>query len=60
MNRRFPLTTEGYSAAKAWLQEVGQWEYVSTHGFSCDGWSVTETANDIYRKLDVDKEGHDE
>jgi broad-specificity NMP kinase len=49
-NPHFPFTAEGYSAAKAWLKEIGEWERVSTSGFSTDGWSITETANILWKK----------
>jgi hypothetical protein len=42
---RFTFTTEGYKQAKEWLESTGKWEYISTHGFSTDGWSIIETAN---------------
>lgn len=47
---RFQYTTAGYEEAKKWLQEIGEWEYVSTHGFSTDGWSIVATANAIWDK----------
>ena len=40
----------GYDEAKKWLQEIGEWEYVSTHGFSTDGWSIVATANAMWNK----------
>ena len=40
----------GYDDAKKWLQEIGKWEYVSTHGFSTDGWSIIATANTMWDK----------
>ena len=50
-NDKFPMTTGGYLAAKKWLKEKpGRWEYHSTHGFSVDGWSITATANFLYKK----------
>ncbi len=60
--RRFPLTPEGYEAAKGWLIAVGEWDSVSTHGFSCDGLSVTEAANVLYaqRKAEDDETRHRE
>lgn len=47
--RRFELTSEGYRQAEAWLREIGAWDYVSAHGFSTDGFSITETANAMWR-----------
>ena len=41
---------EGYKEAKKWLQEIGEWDYVSTHGFSADGWSIIATANVMWNK----------
>ena len=41
---------KGYEEAKEWLQEIGKWDYVSTHGFSTDGWSIIATANAIWDK----------
>ncbi len=48
VSRRFSFDAEGYSAAQAWLKEIGEWERVSTYGFSTDGWSIVETANVIW------------
>jgi|AntRauTorckE6833_2_1112554.scaffolds.fasta_scaffold68806_3 hypothetical protein len=42
---------KGYSEAKAYLEEIGEWDYVSTHGFSTDGWTIIATANSIWDKL---------
>jgi len=50
VSRRFSLDTNGYQEAKNWLKEIGQWEYVSTHGFSTDGYSIVEEANAIWNK----------
>lgn len=47
----FEFTPEGYLEAKKWLEEIGQWEYISKHGFSVDGWSIIETANSIWKKM---------
>ena len=52
----FSYTTKGYTKAKKWLKEVGEWEYVSTHGFSTDGWSIVDVANSIYRRKQKEKE----
>ena len=41
---------KGYNEAKKWLQEIGEWNYVNTHGFSTDGWSIIATANAIWDK----------
>ena len=35
---------KGYKEAKKWLQEIGEWENVNTHGFSTDGWRSIDTA----------------
>ena len=48
--RKFPLTGEGCEAAISYLKEIGEWEYASTHGFSTDGYSITDTANYFWRK----------
>jgi hypothetical protein len=37
----FPMTTEGYLAAKEWLIETGLWEKVSDQ----DGFSIVYYAN---------------
>jgi hypothetical protein len=50
IDRHFPLTPEGYLDAKKWLVEIGEWDYVSTHGFSVDGWSIIDTANLMWSK----------
>lgn len=41
---------KGYSEAKTYLEEIGEWDYVSTHGFSTDGWTIIATANSIWDK----------
>lgn len=41
---------KGYAEAQKWLKEIGEWEYVSTHGSSTDGWSIIATANSIWDK----------
>lgn len=48
--RRFSYDAKGYSAAQTWLKEIGEWERVSSSGFSTDGWSIVETANVIWEK----------
>jgi len=48
VNRKFQLTPEGYLQAKAWLIEIGEWDRVSTTGFSTDGYSITEEANRLW------------
>ena len=50
-SKHFPLNAKGYLKAKKWLKEIGKWEYISTHGFSTDGYSIIEEANSIYDKL---------
>lgn len=47
---RFEYTTEGFLDAKKYLKKVGKWKYVSTHGFSVDGWSIISEANSIYKQ----------
>jgi hypothetical protein len=42
--------TKDYDKAKAWLQEIDKWEYVNSHGFSTDGWSIIATANAMWDK----------
>ena len=37
-----------YDKAEAYLKEIGEWDYVSTHGFSVDGWSIIASANSIW------------
>jgi hypothetical protein len=48
---------QDYDKAKKWLQEIGWWDHVSTHGFSTDGWSIIATANAMWNERDegVDK-----
>ena len=41
----FQFTSDGYIKSKAYLKEIGEWEYISTHGFSTDGWSIISVAN---------------
>lgn len=48
---KFPPTTEGYLAAKEWLIEIDEWKYISTHGFSVDGWSIINAANIRWKEL---------
>ena len=45
---RFEQSSEGYLEAKEWLLNIGEWERVSTSGFSTDGYSIVAAANDIY------------
>jgi hypothetical protein len=46
--RHFPLTPAGYNAARKWLQSIGEWDKISTSGFSTDGFSITESANALW------------
>jgi hypothetical protein len=48
--------TKDYDKAKAWLQEIGKWDYISTHGFSTDGWSIISTANSIWNNMNKSKQ----
>lgn len=47
---KFPYTSEGYLQAREWLKEIGEWDKVSTTGFSTDGLSIVHTANAIWEK----------
>lgn len=47
---KFPYTQEGYLEAVKYLKSIGRWKYTSNHGQSVDGWSITQTANDLYAK----------
>ena len=47
---RFSYDADGYLEAKNWLKEIYQWGYISTHGFSNDGWSIIAEANAIWDK----------
>ncbi|MBN9293779.1 MAG: hypothetical protein J0G96_07360 [Flavobacteriia bacterium] len=47
---RFAYDLKGYSDAVEWLKEIGEWERVSTSGFSTDGYSIIATANVIWEK----------
>ena len=40
-----------YQEAVDFLKSIGQWEYVSTHGFSTDGWSIMAEAEAIYKRM---------
>ena len=51
---KFAFTGEGYLEAQKWLQEINEWEYISTHGFSTDGYSIVNTANSIWNRLHKD------
>ena len=56
-HNHFHPDKEGYEEAKKWLKEIGEWDYVSTHGLSTDGWSIVATANAMWNKRNegVDK-----
>lgn len=43
--------SEGYQNAKQFLHHIGEFGYVSTHGFSTDGWSIIAEANAIWWRL---------
>lgn len=47
---KFEISSLGYKEAVSWLKEIGKWEYISTHGFSVDGYSIVETANSMWKK----------
>ena len=51
MEERFSYTNEGYLEASQWLRSTGRWEYVSTHGFSVDGYSLVLTANNLWKQI---------
>jgi hypothetical protein len=50
-HNHFHPDKEGYKEAN------GEWDYVSTHGLSTDGWSIVATANAMWNKRNegVDK-----
>ena len=48
---KFLYTTNGYEEVKKWLQEINEWDRVSNHGFSTDGWSIIQSANFLYNKI---------
>jgi len=50
VDERFPSSTVGYMEAKEWLKEIGEWDRISTTGFSTDGWSIVNSANSIWKK----------
>ena len=50
MIEKFPYTNSGYIAASEWLKSIGEWDRVSTSGFSTDGLSIVHSANAIYEK----------
>lgn len=52
---QFTFDTEGYNKAKEWLIEIGEWDRISTTGFSVDGWSIIESANVLWKKSHSDK-----
>lgn len=45
---KFEFTTQGYVDAVKYLKKIKKYKYVSTHGFSTDGWSIIGTANVFY------------
>lgn len=47
---KFEFTTQGYVDAVKYLKKIKKYKYVSTHGFSTDGWSIIGTANVFYEK----------
>lgn len=50
MRNHFEYTTEGYLEAKKWLEDIEEWDRVSNHGFSTDGWSITYSANILWEQ----------
>lgn len=47
---KFDYTPEGYLDAKEYLKSIGEWDRVSKGGLSTDGYSIVQSANDIYKK----------
>jgi hypothetical protein len=50
MPDHFPYTPEGYLKVEKYLKRIGQFEYISTHGFSVDGLSIIQEANTIWKQ----------
>lgn len=48
---KFEYTSQGYLEAKQWLEGIGQWNRVSTYGFSTDGWSIVKEANSLWKRM---------
>jgi transcriptional regulator with XRE-family HTH domain len=49
--KEFQHSASGYLKAKKWLEEIGEWDRVSTSGFSTDGWSIVSEANAILNRM---------
>lgn len=56
MKDKFDYTSYGYQKACEYLKSIGEWEKASTTGFSTDGWSIVQYANDVWAKRNKDKE----
>lgn len=54
LNRMFPYTEKGYSAAIAYLKDIGKADSVGTTCFSADGMSIIDEANRLYKKRSDD------
>ena len=53
LNNKFTFDETGYIEAKKYLQEIGVWENASKSGFSVDGYSIVERANNEYKKSNL-------
>jgi hypothetical protein len=47
----FVLSPNGFLEAINWLKNIGEWERVTTKGFSTDGYSVVQEANSIWLSM---------
>lgn len=47
----FTPTPEGYNVAVKFLKHIQEYDYISTHGQSTDGWSIVNEANSIFYRL---------
>lgn len=47
---QFSYDAAGYLAAQNWLKEVGEWDRISTSGFSTDGLSIIHAANALWEQ----------
>lgn len=51
---RFSYDGAGLAEAEAWLREVDEWHRIGK-GFSLDGWSIIQFANDVWVKKNKEK-----
>lgn len=51
--KEFEFTSEGYSEAKKWLTEIGEFERLNKIGFSTDGYSIVQAANVLVNRFEL-------